>query len=218
VEHLIWVATTLLACSCFLGLLGHRHSARSVRLGFEDDGETVASRGPQDESKRSLSSHLLKRIAEARSVLQGQVRSELAWRWCAWTLLVVQYIAGIGLASSFVQESLKRDGIGMLGILVVAVSVVRQLFRPETRAVGARSRIARLRYLIRSVEDATVVAVSTGRLAELTLQVSHTLRDVEELEVDDLELISRGRELSHTDLGASPEQSSIKSNVVERLK
>jgi hypothetical protein len=64
-----------------------------------------------------------------------------------------QYIIGGLLASSFIQESLSKNMIGLLGVLVLFSSLVHQRFRPDIQAEWARMRVAKARKMIREIED-----------------------------------------------------------------
>jgi len=52
-----------------------------------------------------------------------------------------------------VQQSLSKEIIGVLGVLVLASSLIRQHYRPDLQLAGARERATKLKATIREVED-----------------------------------------------------------------
>ena len=56
------------------------------------------------------------------------------------------------LASSFIQQSLSTNVVGLLGVLVLISSLVHQRIRPDLIASGARKRAYMTRVLMRSIE------------------------------------------------------------------
>lgn len=129
------------------------------------------------------------RLSEARRELE---RQESIARWNAradGSLVFGQYIIGGVLASSFVQQSLLAHVIGILGVLVLLSSLIRQRYRPDLQAQGARHRIFSLRTLIREVED-DLFALRNGQenapsIYQVRQKVSSGLSKIEETELVD---------------------------------
>ena len=65
-----------------------------------------------------------------------------------------QVVMGGLLASSFLQQTLSKDVVGVLGLLVVFSSLVIQTYRPGLHAFEAKTRMFKARKLIRQIEDA----------------------------------------------------------------
>src|SRR4029077_1544128 len=93
------------------------------------------------------------RLADAKAALSRQTQIAKTNRWMSGLLTIGQYIIGGLLASSFVQQSLRPDIVGILGLLVLLSSLIYQHFRPDIQLRGAMSRGLRLRALIRVAED-----------------------------------------------------------------
>lgn len=55
-------------------------------------------------------------------------------------LTIGQYVIDGVLASSFIQETLTKQWIGRLGLLVLLASLFRQRFHPEVEAENARKK------------------------------------------------------------------------------
>jgi hypothetical protein len=106
-------------------------------------------------------------------------------------------IGGV-LASSFVQQSLKPQLVGFLGVLVLLASLVKQQYHPEVAAAEASLKASKLQVLIRDSEDRIAMISATvdtetddpesilalvkdisGGLSALELQSSNKLTVVE---------------------------------------
>lgn len=130
------------------------------------------------------------RLPEAKNALDRQQSLATRYRFADATLIFGQYIIGGVLASSFIQQSLNPQIIGLMGVLVLVSSLIRQRYRPDLQAAGARSRVAILRGLIRDTED-RIYALENGRentmkIFEIREIVSKGLKAVEESELLDL--------------------------------
>jgi len=129
------------------------------------------------------------RLSEAKRELE---RQESIARWngrADGSLVFGQYIIGGVLASSFVQQSLSPQVIGVLGVLVLLSSLIRQRYRADLQAQGARHRTVSLRTLIREVED-DLFALKNGHdgapsIYLIRQKVSTTLSKIEEAELAD---------------------------------
>ena len=131
------------------------------------------------------------RLIEARELLRKQ---EACSTWNAranGSLTFGQYVVGGVLATSFVQETLSNQTIGLLGVLVLISSLIHQTYRPDLQSRGARERVTRLRRLIRRAEDDLFTISSEIESAPSIQQVrefvSRGLSDVEELELEVIE-------------------------------
>lgn len=105
-------------------------------------------------------------------------------------LIIGQYIIGGLLASSFIQETFTPKLIGVLGILVLLSSLIRQRFRPDLKANGSKNNIVILRDLIRKVED-DIYAIKNGlnnapSIIDVRMKVSKVLNSIEKSELEDL--------------------------------
>jgi len=95
----------------------------------------------------------VKRLDEAKEAMDDQSGSARISKISDTLLTVGQYVIGGVLASSFVQESLSPKSVGLLGVLVLVASLVKQQFHPELKAEEARKRASKLQGLIRTSED-----------------------------------------------------------------
>jgi len=93
------------------------------------------------------------RILEASRVLHEQENLAKAHRLGGGLLTFGQFVIGGLLASSFMQQELAKPLIGVLGLMVLASSIIRQHYQPESAAVAARERAVKLKAIIREVED-----------------------------------------------------------------
>jgi len=131
------------------------------------------------------------RLADAKGALERQTSLARTNRWMSALLTIGQYIIGGLLASSFVQQSLRPDLVGVLGLLVLISSLIYQHFRPDIQLRGAMSRSLRLRALIRSVED-DIYAIRSNSSNAPTVEavrrrISEALSAIEASELQDLQ-------------------------------
>jgi hypothetical protein len=131
------------------------------------------------------------RLADAKGALERQTSLAKTNRWMSALLTIGQYIIGGLLASSFVQQSLRPDLVGILGLLVLISSLIYQHFRPDIQLRGAMSRSLRLRALIRSVED-DIYAIRSNSPNAPTVEavrrrISEALSAIEASELQDLQ-------------------------------
>jgi len=110
----------------------------------------VRAKGPSNAASIDL---LTKRIFETRQELVRQQQLVRIHRLAGWLLTFGQFVIGGLLASSFVQQSLSKELIGGLGLLVLVSSLLRQHYQPEVEAGAARRRVAKLKNVLREVED-----------------------------------------------------------------
>jgi hypothetical protein len=134
------------------------------------------------------------RLTEARRMLKRQ-RSTASWNRSANSLLTFgQYIVGGVLATSFVQDSLDSRIVGLLGVLVLASSLVHQYYRPDLVARSAAERYVQLRVLIRQAEDEIFARRSETTDAKSVLEVRRLLTaGLEAIDYGELDdLLTRG--------------------------
>lgn len=131
------------------------------------------------------------RLAEARELLRKQESSSTWHSRANGSLTFGQYVVGGVLATSFVQQTLSNQIIGLLGVLVLISSLIYQTYRPDLQSRGADERVMRLRRLIRRAEDELFAIKSEIKSAPTIQQVrqlvSRGLSDVEELEFAGME-------------------------------
>ncbi|HYJ03681.1 MAG TPA: hypothetical protein VEX43_00990 [Chthoniobacterales bacterium] len=132
----------------------------------------------------------LERLEDAKDALARQKAIASANRWMSTFLITGQYIVGGLLASSFIQQSLAKEIVGALGVVVLLSSLIYQRFRPDMRFRGASRRVYRLTALIRSAED-DLVRMRSGianpsEIDAFRKKISDTLSEVEMWELQDL--------------------------------
>jgi hypothetical protein len=135
------------------------------------------------------------RLRETRIALRRQRRLATAYRLAGSLLTFSQVVIGGILTSSFVQQSLSKDLVGILGLIVLAASLVRQYSRPEVLFLGARQRAAQLKALIRDAEDQISFSEEgvQGALPQYKIQkmLTEGLKLVDEAEIRDLEAMAK---------------------------
>jgi hypothetical protein len=139
------LATFASFVATLLGFLASAAGVRSWRDGIKPP--TTSSAVP------SAIDGVTERLQETKQALKQQYTLARAHRIGGGLLTFGQFIVGGLLASSFVLEQTSKSLIGMLGLLVLASSIIRQHYRPETSSVAARERAVRLKAVIREVED-----------------------------------------------------------------
>jgi hypothetical protein len=117
----------------------------------------ISADGPLTE-RRTTGRGLARRLQEARQALAQQGALATKHRIAGLILLFGQYIFGGLLASSFMQDMMSKQMMGVLGLFVLASSLVRQHYNPEIHCIAANQRAARLRALIRETEDGILSA------------------------------------------------------------
>lgn len=135
----------------------------------------------------SVDDHLSRRLNEARDSLV-QLRWQVRLNGLVNGFLVFgQYVIGGILTTSFVQETLDKQAVGALGVLVLLATLLHQSYRPDikARAAGAKSRY--LRWLMRKAENDRIRFGSEKSLdiAEAVTQGLNKVDLEEEWEVED---------------------------------
>lgn len=122
-------------------------------LSTPTSGRTVDARYRLPTPSQVAKERALVRIEEAKETFRRQTSSAKWSKRSGNFLTVAQYIIGGLLASSFVQESLSPKLVGLLGLLVLLASLIKQHFHPEVSAENAHKKAAQLKALIRVSED-----------------------------------------------------------------
>jgi nanoRNase/pAp phosphatase (c-di-AMP/oligoRNAs hydrolase) len=161
-----YVATSVGAVATILGLLASALGTRPRREIHRAENTPV--------EKASVDNGVAERLEEARQALKRQVALAKAHRVGGGMLTFGQFIVGGLLASSFLQEQTSKTLIGILGLLVLASSIIRQHYQPESSSLAAHERAIELKAVIREVEDQIYFRASgVGDAAE-----PHALRRV----------------------------------------
>ncbi|MFG6095120.1 hypothetical protein SPB21_07710 [Leptothoe sp. ISB3NOV94-8A] len=138
------------------------------------------------------------RLYELRSSLQRQESIARLNSWADSLLTFGQYIIGGLLASSFVQDSAPKQVVGILGVLVLLSSLIRQRYRPDIKAVAAKRRVVLIRSFIRDVED-NLYALNKGQgnapsVLSIRQRVTERLSKFDEIELIDTQEDEGGNE------------------------
>ena len=132
----------------------------------------------------------LDRLNDVRRALDRQKSFSRTNRWTSGSLTFGQYIIGGLLASSFVQQSLNKELVGVLGLLVLVSSLMYQHFRPDIQLRGALGRAHRLRALIRQSEDDLYSmqsqAPNAPNIDDFRRRLSTALSEIEASELQDI--------------------------------
>ena len=130
------------------------------------------------------------RFGEARVALDVHTSSVRLYSWANAALTFGQYVVGAVLASTFIQQTLSKDAIGSLGLVVLLSSAIQQRFRPDTAARAARRRVLEIRRVVRNAEDALVALDSehTGAPSarDILASLSNGIVEVETSELSDI--------------------------------
>ena len=119
---------------------------------------------------------LLHRIDDAKKNLRSYAINQLSYRWSNLLLTFGQYVVGGVLATSLVYESLPREIIGSLGVLVMIASFIRNKERPDIKIHMIKEKsVIRLRRAIREAEDNLPMARLNQDPTHLLLKALHEL-------------------------------------------
>jgi hypothetical protein len=188
-NEILALASTVITVVAFIlpiaaKVVGMFTERRTIEIDSADASEVEPHPGPirADEA-------VADRLNDVRQALRREESSARAYRAAGSLLLFGQVIVGSVLASSFVQESLSKQVIGVLGLLVLTSSLLRQQYRPELRSVASRKRAVLLRSTLREVEDLLALH-REGQSAAIDLgEIRKMLRDalstIEIAQVDD---------------------------------
>jgi hypothetical protein len=126
---------------------------RKAMMALDDGGIALGS---------AIATESAVRLPELREVLR---RQESTAKWSGWAnnlLTFGQFVVGGVLASSLVQAYLSPQLVGLIGLIVLMSSLVRQTYRPDLVTAAAGQRSAKLRALVRELED-DLFAVQQGQ-------------------------------------------------------
>jgi hypothetical protein len=142
---------------------------------------TANSRMPDDQLEP-----VKERLEEARERLSHQMSARRVNGWIAGLLAFGQFVIGGLLASSFIQQTLSRDWIGGLGVLVLISSLIFHQIRPDVKRRSAHARQLQLQSLVWQTED-TMLAIMDNEagapsVLELRRRVSAELEKIEKAE------------------------------------
>lgn len=142
----------------------------------------------EKEKERDFKSEI--RLTQVQSILSQEIDRRGIFRVASASLVFSQFIVGGILASSFVSKTLGETLIGLLGLLVLAASLISQHFRPDLLHKVSSEKVRRLKALRRKLEDdlyvATRAEVSDDRLIEIRLFATKALEEIETAEFDAL--------------------------------
>jgi hypothetical protein len=127
-------------------------AAMSAHLGRMNTPKSASHNGDQ----------LQLRIQEITETIIVERKRSNTHRYAGALLTFTQFIIGGLLASSFLRESLTQDIVGVLGLLVLFSSLVRQHYKPEIQHLAAQRRAIQLQALIRYAEDVIYEKQGTG--------------------------------------------------------
>jgi len=127
------------------------------------------------------------RLGEAKTVHRKQKRLASIYGLANAVLVAGQYIVGGLLTTSFLQENLSKEQIGLFGLVVLGSSIINQHFKPGVLSVRARNVAANLRKNIRNVEDELALldpnVPDLAVLHRIQMFLSTKLSEIEDLEL-----------------------------------
>ena len=116
----------------------------------------------------SVETLLSRRFEEAQDALR-QYQDDEKINGIANILMVFgQSIIGAILTVSFVQTSLSQQNLGIIGLLVLLATLLRQIYRPDEKGRSAKKRVVYLKWLIRKTEN--LMALSDDKLTMSILE------------------------------------------------
>lgn len=96
---------------------------------------------------------LNKRFDEVRENIRQYQRQAILNDLGSGFLIFGQSIIGGVLATSFVQETLSKQIVGGLGVLVLLATLIHQSYRPDVKARVAKAKSSYLRRILRKAEN-----------------------------------------------------------------
>lgn len=129
-------------------------------------------------------------LDDVRSALKRHQRIAFRALWTDRSLIFGQVVVGGILTSAFIQESLSKSMIGLLGLVVLVSSLIHQQVRPDLRYRGAIRRVMNLRRLERETEN-NVLDIKQNVAGAISVpflrrDVSKRLSAIEESELEEL--------------------------------
>jgi len=130
------------------------------------------------------------RLDEIYLLLKAEEWRKSLYKYASASLTFSQFVVGGILASSFVADALSKTVIGILGLLVLASSLLNQHFRPAILHKAAAAKVYRLKTLRRWVED-KLYDITKGPVDEARINAvrTHVREVLDELDRSDLELL-----------------------------
>jgi hypothetical protein len=123
--------------------------------------------------------------------LEKQSELAVAHRIAGGLLTFSQFVVGGLLASSFLQENLSKNIVGILGLVVLFSSLLRQHYRPDVKFRGALLRATQLKILIRQAEDYVYAAEANvsgaPSLFEIRQFLTESLNQINHSELQDFD-------------------------------
>jgi len=123
--------------------------------------------------------HLKNRLDEMKAAIQKYEREAWVTRWSNNLLIAGQYVVGGTLASSFTQESLSSQTVGILGLIVLVATIFHQRYRPDVKSRVAKAKVSLLRSSLRRIEDELVMTDSPNK-TKIINRVTRVLNKVDE--------------------------------------
>jgi hypothetical protein len=128
--------------------------------------------------------HLKTRMNEVTFSVQRYNREATVQRWSNNFLVFGQYVVGVALTSSFLQQSLTPTWIGILGLIVLLTTVIHQRFRPDAKKKIAEAKVVLLQTTIRNAQDELALN-DTPPVEKIIKRITRTLNRVEIEESDE---------------------------------
>jgi hypothetical protein len=167
--------------------------AISAALSLIAKSRRVVIAANERQAKRDLKSET--RLSEVESMLSNAENQKNLYRYASASLVFAQFVVGGVLASSFIARNLNETIVGVLGLLVLASSLVNQHFRPDLLHKVEAQKVYRLRTLKRWTEDqlyeATRGPVNDDQISEIRKKVTTSLEQIEQTELQFLEADSK---------------------------
>lgn len=129
--------------------------------------------------------HLKTRISEVTTSIKKYGREATIHKWSNNSLVFGQYVVGIALTSSFLQETLTPTWIGILGLIVLITTATHQRYRPDLKKRNSIAKVALLRSTIRKVEDELAIT-SEPPVNNIIKRLTSTLNKIEIEEAEEL--------------------------------
>ncbi len=175
-----------IAISVIATLLGALLSLFAKHRGRVFTGTELIATAYAMEAQRDLREEI--RLPEVIQTLKDEENRRSLYRYSSASLVVGQFIIGGVLTTSFVRSALSEEIVGLLGLLVLASSLVSQHFRPDLLHKTSAVKAHRLRALKRWAEDELYEAsrgtVDDARILAARRKVTAALEEIERSDVD----------------------------------
>ena len=162
----------------------------SAFLSFFAKRKQVIEAANERSQERNLKSEV--RLYEIDSILSYEENRKSLYRYSSALLVFAQFVVGGVLASSFIAKNLNESIIGILGLIVLASSLVNQHFRPDLLYKVSVQKVFQLRTLKRWTEDQLYDAtrgsvIDDDKVFQIRKKVSSMLAEIEQAELKFLE-------------------------------